>query len=97
MATNQVHLYPWQRSITIDYQITIDIIRLDGILGEEVMLVARWSIIDSQKKALVQTRRSTIVEPVSSDGYAPLVSAQSRALGKLSKEIADTLREETTK
>jgi uncharacterized protein len=94
MATNQVHLYPWQRSITLDYQIMIDIIRLDGVLGEEVMLVARWSIIDIQKKNHKQTKRSTIVEPVDTNGYAALVSAQSRALGKLSREIANSLQTE---
>ena len=58
------------------------------------MLVARWSIIDSQKKTLSQTKRSTIVEPVDTGGYEALVSAQSRALGKLSKEIADSFKTE---
>ncbi len=97
MATNQVHLYPWQRSINIDYQIAIDIIRLDGILDEEVMLVARWSVFDGEGKSLIQAKRSTIFESVNGSGYPALVSAQSRALGGLSREIADTLREETTK
>ncbi len=97
MATNQVHLYPWQRSITIDYQITIDIIRLDGILDEEVKLVARWSVFDGEGKSLIRAKRSTIVESVNGSGYPALVSAQSRALDGLSREIADTLREETTK
>lgn len=95
MATDQVHVYPWQRSINIDYQITMDIIRLDGILGREVMLVSRWSIFDEKRKELILTKRSTIVEPVDDSRYASLVYAESRALGKLSREIAETLRVET--
>lgn len=97
MSTEEVHLYPWQRFITIDYRVSVDIIRLDGIPGKEATLVARWNIVDERNSALVMTRRSTIVEPIETPGYAALVAAQSRTLAKLSRDIADSLKAENTK
>ncbi len=97
MSTEDVHLYPWQRFITIDYRVSVDIIRLDGVLDEEATLVARWNIVDERTRTLLMTRRSTIVEPVENTGYAALVSAQSRALAQLSREIADLLKNENAR
>ncbi len=92
MSTEDVHFYPWQRFITVDYRVAVDLIRLDGVLGEKATLVARWSIVDEREMALLMTRRSTIIEPVESTGYTALVAAQSRALEKLSRDIADSLK-----
>ena len=55
------------------------------------MLVARWTLYDPADKALM-TRVSIIVESSGGGGYESLISAQNRALQKLSKEIADAVK-----
>jgi len=88
LRTDRIFLYPWRTSTTLDYQVAVDVIRLDGRLGEAAWVVARWSVFEGPDKKLVKMNRSSISEPVSGRDYAALVAAQSRALVKLSQEIA---------
>jgi uncharacterized protein len=87
LATERVYLYPWRLSVPIDYQVTVDVIRCDGRLGDAAWLEARWSIFKGPEKKLLKIQRSTIREPVTGPGYADLVAAQSRAVAQLSQEI----------
>ena len=87
VPTERIYIYPWRQSVPVDYQITLDVVRCDGQVGEDALLVARWSILGGQDKELLAVSRSSIREPVSGSGYAAVVAAQSRALAKLSQEI----------
>lgn len=90
-GTDRIFLYPWRTSVTLDYQVVVDIIRLDGRLGEAAWLVARWSILAGPEKKLLKMDRADLREPVSGPDYADLVAAQSRALASLSRAIAQGL------
>ncbi len=92
LATDRIYLYPWRVSVPIDYQIVLDIVRCDGRLGDAVLLEARWSILKGPDKKLVKTMRSDIREPVTGADYAALVAAESRAVAKLSQEIAAAIQ-----
>jgi uncharacterized protein len=92
LSTDRIHRYPWSPSVPIDYQVAVDVIRLDGRLGESAWLEARWSIFQGPGKKLLKIKRSTIQEPVTGADYAALVAAQSRAVAKLSQEIASAIQ-----
>ena len=92
LPTDRIFLYPWRRSAPIDYQVSVDVIRCDGRLGDAAWLEARWSIIKGPNKRLLKMHRSNIREPVIGPDYASLVAAQSRALASLSQEIAAAIR-----
>lgn len=92
VPTEQIYLYPWPTSLPIDYQVVLDIVRCDGRLNEDVLLVARWRVLTGEKKNILAVRRSTITEPVNRPGYEALVAAQSRALATLSREIVQAIR-----
>ena len=92
LPTERIHFYPWRKYVPIDYQIILDIVRCDGRLGDAVWLEVRWSIVSGPEKKLLKMNRSSIREPVGGEGYAALVAAQSRALAKLSQEIAEAIR-----
>jgi uncharacterized lipoprotein YmbA len=66
--------------------------RFDGSLGRDVSLIARWAIFAGKEKKLVSVRKSTIVESSGARGYEAMVGAYSRALEKLSREIAEAMR-----
>ena len=55
-------------------------------------LEARWSIFGGPDKKLLKMNRSSIREPVSGADYAAVVVAQSRAVAKLSQEIAEAIQ-----
>ncbi len=92
LPTERIYLYPWRRSVPIDYQVVLEVVRCDGRLGEAAWLVARWSVFGGPEKKLLKTNRSSIREPVRDADYAALVAAQSRAVAKLSQEIAEAIQ-----
>lgn len=92
LSTESVMVYPGARPSSVDYQITVDVIRFDGPLGGDISLIARWAIVEGKEKKLVSVRKSTIIEPSGGKGYEATVAADSRALEKLSREIAETIR-----
>ena len=92
LATERIYLYPWRLSVPIQYQVVLDVVRCDGRLGDAAWLEVRWSIFQGPEKKLLKSNRSSIREPVGGADYAALVAAQSRALAKLSQEIAAAIQ-----
>ncbi len=88
LPTHQVVSYPWGRRLHLDRQIAIDIIRLDGTLGRQVILKANWAIMSDNGTKTTLVRRTEIAAGVTGPNYESYVAAQSRALEKLSREIA---------
>ena len=93
LPTERIYHYPWRNSMPIDYQITVDVVRCDGRLGDAAWLETRWSIFKGPEKELLKTSRSNISEPVTGADYSHLVAAQSRALAKLSQEIVAAIQQ----
>jgi uncharacterized lipoprotein YmbA len=92
LGSERISIYPWRSFIPIDYQVTVDIVRCDGQLGKEVVLVARWNVLKGKKKELSAMKRSDIRVEIGADSYEALVAAQSRALAKLSSEIVQAIQ-----
>jgi uncharacterized lipoprotein YmbA len=92
VPTERIYLYPWRLAVPIDYQVTVDVVRCDGRLGDAAWLEVRWSIFGGPGKKLLKMNRSSIREPVTGADYGALVAAQSRALANLSQEIAEAIQ-----
>ncbi len=92
LSTEIVTVYPRLHPEFAKYQIGVDVIRFDGPLGGDISLIARWAIFEGKEKKLVSVRKSTIIEPSGEKGYEAMVAADSRALEKLSREIAETIK-----
>ncbi len=92
LSTEIVTVYPRFHPEFAKYQIGVDVIRFDGSLGGDVSLIARWAIFEGKEKKLVSVRKSTIIEPSGAKSYEAMVAADSKALEKLSREIAETIK-----
>ena len=97
LGSERISIYPWRSYISVRYQVHIDISRCDGQLGKDVVLVVRWSVFKGKEKQLISMKRSSITQAVDSLEYAALVTAYSRALGVLSREISETIQEDARK
>jgi uncharacterized protein len=91
LRSDQIYVRPWPQEVPVKYQVTLEVIRLDGNLGGEAWLVARWSVSGDGPDKLLAVKRSSIQEPTGGSGYGDLVAAESRALTKLSREIAEVI------
>lgn len=85
LGTNQVEAFPWKQSFRPDYQIRVHIEQLDGELGKDVTLKARWRLIRQGQVQKAEFSQFTV--PVKGQDYNAYVQAQSEALYRLSEEI----------
>lgn len=89
---DQVYAFPWRNVKPFQYQAIIRIQRFDVVPGETVTLDTRWIILEREGRRRLMERISQIRIPFSGKGYDDIVSAQSMALGELSREIASVVR-----
>jgi uncharacterized lipoprotein YmbA len=73
------------------YQVTIDVQRFESIRGEAALVEAVWAV---RRTADGYTRmgRTVAREAVQGDGFDALAAAHSRALAKVSNDIATAIR-----
>jgi len=81
-----------QSSIPFDYRLEIDVIRLDGNLADQATLVALWALLEGEEDDLKLMRRSQYQEPAADNTYKALVLAKSRAIEKLSRDMAAAIK-----
>lgn len=75
-----------------DYTVTVQILRMDGKLGQGTVLVARWSLFNRSDNSLLLTTRSVFQETVSDDTYQGFMQVQNRMIESLSRAIADGIK-----
>lgn len=79
---------PWGSYFHPSHRLVLNVNRFDGQLGDEAVLVARWTITDGSGKVSLRDGKSTIRVKTAGNQYQDLVSAQSQAVAALAKEIA---------
>jgi len=92
LGTPQVTVFPQSTAADASYRVVIDVLRFESEPGRTATLDALWTVI-SRKEGQSRRGRTTITEPAQGSGYAELVAAHSRALGRLSGDIAAVIRE----
>jgi len=93
LCIRTIAVFPWRGQIPIDYRIDVHVIHMDGVLGKSAFLDVSWSIADGTngKKSPLLTKRSTYKESTGGRDYGAFVSAQSRNLASLSRDIAEAI------
>jgi hypothetical protein len=90
LCVSEVVYYPSERS-GVDYQVLVTVTRFHGLSDGAVTLSAQWQVLRGGKDEVLARNRTTILEHTEGPGYAALVAAQSKALAKLSREIAEAV------
>jgi len=78
-------------SADADYRVVIEVQGFESAPGEEAILDAVWSVRRT-KDGKAETGRTTVREAVQEKGYDALAAAHSRALARLSRDIAEAVR-----
>jgi len=74
-----------------DYRIAIEVQGFESAPQEAATLDAVWTVVRS-RDGTSKTGRTTVREPIPEQGYDGLAAAHSRALARLSADIADAVR-----
>src|SRR5262245_32491567 len=91
LGTARVILFSQTSSVAADYQAAIDVQRFDSAPGEAATLDAVWTVRRT-KDGKAETGRTSARETVPEKGYDVLAAAHSRALARLSQDIAAAVR-----
>ncbi len=91
LGTPRVTVFPELTSTDASYRAIIDVQRFDSILGEAAILEALW-VVRRIKDAQSERGRITVREAVQGKDYEALAAGHSRAVARLSAEIADAVR-----
>jgi len=91
LESNRVFVIPRRQKIAVEFQVSIDIGRFDGRLGEVATLGARWTLYGSNTREPLFSKVTIVNESTEDGSYNALVAASSRALAVLSMEIAEAI------
>jgi hypothetical protein len=91
LGTPRVTLFPQTVSADADYRAAIEVRSFDSAPGEAATLDAVWTV-SRPKDGKSRTGRTAVREPAPEKGYDALAAAHSRALARLSRDIADAVR-----
>ncbi len=92
LSTEPVAVFPWEAFPQVDFQIDVELVRLDGDIAGKAFLTAQWSILNSSNKSILFSKKSQYTKSVDGTGYSALVAAQSRMIGALSHDIAEAIK-----
>ena len=90
IPTDRVLLHPWARTIEPDYQVTVEVTQFDTGPSGDVVLAARWRILNANDKELVM-RKVRFTAVVGRQDYEATVIAMGHTLDALSQDIAAAL------
>jgi uncharacterized lipoprotein YmbA len=91
LGTPRVTLSPQTLSADADYRAAIEVQSFESMPGEVAVLDALWTVRRT-KDGRSETGRTTAREAVQEKSYEALAAAHSRALARLSRDIADAVR-----
>jgi len=81
--------FPWNRALTPDYQIEIDITRFHVNAEGVAELWATWSVLQHNQPVLL--KKSRIAQPVQGNDTDARITAQNLVLGRFGRELAEAL------
>lgn len=91
LPLNRYAVFPFKSPGSVDYQVSVEILRMDGKLGGEVLLTAQWSVLTGENNQMLANRKSHLKASEGSNDYGSLVAVESRLLETLSREIAQSI------
>jgi uncharacterized lipoprotein YmbA len=81
-----------ESSIPLDYRLEVDVLRLDGNLGNQVTLIVQWALLETEEDDLILMRRTKYQESAADETMKELVLAKSRMVEKLSRDISEAVK-----
>jgi len=92
LATHDVAVAPLA-NFAATHRVTLNVQRFDSVPGRTTNLDVVWTVTPTALSGASRTGHSVFQEPVTAPGYDALAAAHSRAIAKMSAEIAAAIEE----
>ena len=97
LGTKLISIYPQSAADHAPYRVLVDVRQFESTLGGHVLLDATWTVRHSDHgETAMKIGRSSAEEPAGGPGYEALAAAHSRALVRISRDIAEAIRSMNT-
>lgn len=93
LGTPRVSIFQQSLNADADYRVAIEVQSFESAPGEAATLNAIWTVRRTKDGKAV-TGRTVVRQGVQEKSYAALVAAHSRALARMSEEIAEAIRKQ---
>jgi hypothetical protein len=90
LGTSHVAVFSRPTAAGARYRVLIDVLRFESAPGEAATLDAVWTV-RSTRDGTTRSGRTTVRESVPDRGYDTLAAAHSRALGRMSADLAGAI------
>jgi uncharacterized protein len=90
LGTQRITFYPWYNTTQVDFQVKVNVYRFESDKDGKVDLTAHWQVLSGTGKLLI-VRDSSYTETAKPGDTSDAAAAMSRALGRLSQEIASAI------
>jgi uncharacterized protein len=90
IPTERVVLHPWSQMVELDYQVTVDVMQFDAGPRGEVVLAARWRLLNAKEQELVM-RQARFTAAAGRRDYEATIVAMGHTLDALSQDMAAAL------
>ena len=90
LGTPRVTLFPQTVTSDVDYRVQIEVRSFESMPGKSAALNAVWTVRRT-KDGKTETGRTSVQEKVSDSGFDALAAAHSRAVGQMSRDIAEAV------
>ena len=91
LGTPRVAQFQQSLNLDADFRVAIEVQSFDSAPGDAATMNAVW-IVRRTRDGKSQTGRTAVREPTGTAGFEALAAAHSRALARMSQEIADVIR-----
>jgi len=91
LGTPRVILFPQQLATDPEYRVAVEVRTFESVPGTAIRLDAVWTLRRA-KDGKTETGRTSVRESVPDGSYEALAAAHSRAVARLSQDIADAVR-----
>ncbi len=91
LGTPRVSVYPNEPRFKADYRVLLDVLEFERLSGGSVVFRVRWTIASVSDGSAIVVEESRIEQPVASSSVEDMVSAESAALGSVTRLIAERI------
>ena len=92
ITPNDARVYSKLDGSKPDYQLSIEVFQMDVNMNDEAVLKTEWSLSTGKKAKLVTRQNNEYIVPIKNNSFESGVEAQSKAIGLLADQIAETIR-----
>ena len=91
LNSGNVLAFPYPAGTPVRRQVEVNVAQFHAISGTNAILNVSWRIVEPSSGRTVSRHNGNYQEPITGDGYDPVVAAESRLLAQLADAIARSL------